>query len=63
MIPAPHGGRLVDRLASMTELQRREAEFRDLPKIAPFIDQVYDAEKIGLGAYSPLEGFADRNTL
>jgi len=63
MLPEPHGGRLVDRLRSETERARREAEVGDLLRITPFIDQVYDAEKIGIGAYSPLEGFVDRNTL
>ena len=63
MIPTPHGGRLVDRLQPEAELHRREAEQGDLPLLRPFIDQVYDAEKIGLGAYSPLEGFTDSNTL
>jgi sulfate adenylyltransferase len=63
MIPEPHGGRLVNRLRPESESSRREAEARDLLRISPFIDQVYDAEKIGLGAYSPLEGFVDRNTL
>ena len=28
-----------------------------MPKVRPFIDQRYDAEKLGLGAYSPLDGF------
>ena len=59
----PHGGRLVDRLVSDRERERREAELDDLPKLRPFIDQVYDAEKIGVGAYSPLEGFMDSTTL
>lgn len=63
MLPAPHGGRLVDRLQPETELHRREAEGDHLLQIAPFVDQVYDAEKIGIGAYSPLEGFEDRETL
>ena len=63
MIPAPHGGRLVDRLLSPTERTRRESELAQLPRIVPFVDQVYDAEKIGVGAYSPLEGFQDRATL
>ncbi len=57
MIPTPHGGRLVDRRLSGPERERREAELNDLPKIHPFVDQLYDAEKIGIGAYSPLEGF------
>ena len=37
--------------------ERRTEEARELPRITPFIDQVYDAEKIATGAYSPLEGF------
>jgi sulfate adenylyltransferase len=60
MIPPAHGGHLVNRLRSENELARRESEGKALPRIAPFIDQVYDAEKIGIGAYSPLEGFQDR---
>ena len=59
----PHGGRLVDRMASESERARRDAELADLPKLRPFIDQVYDAEKIGTGAYSPLEGFMTASTL
>ena len=57
MIPPPHGGRLVDRQAPEPERARRESELAELPKVHPFVDQLYDAEKIGLGAYSPLEGF------
>jgi sulfate adenylyltransferase len=57
MIPAPHGGRLVDRQVSATVQGRRDAELADLAKVRPFVDQLYDAEKIGIGAYSPLEGF------
>lgn len=60
MIPPPHGGHLVDRVVGDAERDRRAAEIRDLPKLHPFIDQVYDAEKIAIGAYSPLEGFMDR---
>ena len=63
MIPLPHGGRLVDRQASSAARARRDSEAHDLLRIAPFIDQVYDAEKIGIGAYSPLEGFQDSATL
>jgi len=60
MLPLAHGGHLVNRLSSEAERSRRESEAKDLLRIAPFIDQVYDAEKIGVGAYSPLEGFQDR---
>lgn len=57
MIPPPHGGRLVERRLSPAELARREAELASLPRVSPFLDQVYDAEKIAIGSYSPLDGF------
>jgi sulfate adenylyltransferase len=57
MIPAPHGGRLVNRLLPPEVARPRAAEVHELPRLAPFIDQVYDAEKLALGAYSPLDGF------
>ncbi len=63
MALAPHGGTLVDRLLSDRDRERRESELADLPKLQPFIDQVYDAEKIGIGAYSPLDGFMDSASL
>jgi sulfate adenylyltransferase len=63
MIPTPHGGRLVHRLASEAVRTKRDAELKDLPKVAPFVDQLYDADKIGIGAYSPLEGFVGSEAL
>ncbi len=63
MEPAPHGGKLVNRQMSETERTRREGELGDLPQLVPFVDQIYDTEKIGIGAYSPLEGFMDSATL
>ncbi len=57
---APHGGRLVTRVLGDSERARREAELADLPKLHPCVDELYDAEKIAIGAYSPLEGFMDR---
>ncbi len=63
MIPPPHGGRLVDRVVTGPRRERRAEEIRELPAITPFIDQIYDAEKIAQGAYSPLEGFMDSATL
>ncbi len=63
MIALPHGGRLVDRSLTGPELARRLAEAPKLPMLRPLIDHVYDAEKIGLGAYSPLEGFMGRSEL
>jgi sulfate adenylyltransferase len=63
MIPPPHGGHLINRLASEAVRERRDAELADLPRVSPALDQLYDAEKIGIGAYSPLEGFMDSSTL
>ena len=63
MIPDAHGGRLVDRVLGDAERHRREAELGDLPALTPGTDQLYDLEKIGIGAYSPLEGFMDSATL
>lgn len=63
MIPEPHGGRLVERLLTEPERLRRESELASLPTIEPAIDQLYDLEKIGIGAYSPLEGFMDSAAL
>jgi sulfate adenylyltransferase len=57
---APHGGHLVDRVLSGPARERRLSEAGSLPVLHPHIDQVYDAEKIAIGAYSPLEGFMDR---
>lgn len=62
MIPEAHGGRLVDRLLTDSERHRREAELEHLPRLTPGTDQLYDLEKIGIGAYSPLEGFMDSAT-
>jgi sulfate adenylyltransferase len=63
MLPVPHGGRLIDRVLSSSERSQRQSELADLPKIHPVIDELYDAEKIAVGAYSPLEGFMDAATL
>ena len=38
------------------------AEARELPQLQPFSDFIYDAEKIALGAYSPLESFMDEES-
>ncbi|MCI4350823.1 MAG: sulfate adenylyltransferase, partial [Thermoplasmata archaeon] len=62
MLPLPHGGRLVQRLLGDAERARREDELAELPQLAPFIDAVYDTEKLATGAYSPLEGFMDEAT-
>jgi len=63
VIPSPHGGRLVERQLSDADRTRRKSELAVLPTITPALDQLYDLEKIGVGAYSPLEGFMDATTL
>ncbi len=63
VIPLPHGGRLINRESTQSERQRRESESRDLLKLSPFIDAIYDAEKIGIGAYSPLDGFQGKEAV
>jgi sulfate adenylyltransferase len=63
MIPPPHGGHLVQRVLGAREKERREGELKDLPQIRPVIDELYDAEKIATGAYSPLEGFMESSDL
>lgn len=62
MIPVPHGGKLVGHVLAGPERERREGELRDLPRLSPFIDHVYDTEKLAIGAYSPLDGFVDQAT-
>lgn len=63
MIPSPHGGRLVTSQLSHAAADRVRAELRDLPKLWPEPGQLMDAEMIGIGAFSPLEGFMDREVL
>ncbi|MCI4336357.1 MAG: sulfate adenylyltransferase [Thermoplasmata archaeon] len=60
---AAHGGRLIDRQVTPAEVLRRDAELASLPQLRPAIDELYDVEKIGIGAYSPIEGFMDSATL
>jgi sulfate adenylyltransferase len=63
MLVSPHGGPLVDGQLSPQEVERKDAEFADLPKIRPDFEQVYDAARIAEGAFSPLTGFMDRATV
>lgn len=57
VIPEPYGGRLVHLLENRP-LESISAEFRSMPLIRLGQDESYDAEKIGIGAYSPLKGFS-----
>ena len=55
----PHGGKLIDRYVK--DVDKKEVE--KLPKL--FVDDlaILDAEQIGIGAYSPLEGFMTKAQL
>jgi len=58
----PYGGRPVDNLLPPAKAEGRLREAREMPSLRPFDDFIYDAEKVGVGAYSPLEGFMDEET-
>jgi sulfate adenylyltransferase len=62
MRTAPHGGRLINRELSEADRTRRAAEVAHLPKLHPSIDDLYDVQQLGIGGYSPLEGFMDHAT-
>ncbi|MGC8558467.1 MAG: sulfate adenylyltransferase [Nitrososphaeria archaeon] len=55
MIPEPYGGKLVENYLSESDASRLLN--KGLPRLNTLIEQVYDAEKIAIGAFSPLEGF------
>jgi len=48
---APHGGRLVDRMA------KQDINVSDLPQVKLDENRQRDVEQIAIGTYSPLEGF------
>jgi sulfate adenylyltransferase len=54
---APHGGRLIDRMATASERDRWLREAQRLPKIPLSRREISDLEMIAVGAFSPLEGF------
>jgi sulfate adenylyltransferase len=56
LIP-PHGGTLVDRVASPDDARRLEQEAASLKRIDLTPKQSCDLEMIGIGAFSPLTGF------
>lgn len=53
----PHGGRLINRLATGEERERLLAEAKDLKSIAINKWTISDLDLIGVGAFSPLTGF------
>src|SRR5271163_2962713 len=53
----PYGGTLIDRVVPQRKSEEKMKEAKEMTAMRPFIDFIYDAEKIAVGAYSPLEGF------
>jgi sulfate adenylyltransferase len=56
----PHGGRLVSRLLKGGELAEARTEARRLPKIYMNSRETSDLIMIGIGAFSPVQGFMTR---
>ncbi len=59
---APHGGRLVRRIAGGAAADALREEAGDLPQVPLAPKEAADAVMIAIGAYSPLEGFMDHAT-
>ena len=57
MVARPHGGRLVNRVATEARRERILAETPEIPQIQIDSDRAVEAENIARGIYSPLEGF------
>jgi len=57
MVSRPHGGRLVNRVASNSRREKILAEAAELPQIPISREKAIEAENIARGVYSPLEGF------
>lgn len=54
----PHGGVLINRVLNKAKI--KEAVLKEIPRITVEDDFILDAEKIAIGAYSPLKGFMCR---
>ena len=54
---APHGGHLVNRVASPEQASALRARLSTLPRVALTPRAVWDLDMIGVGAFSPLKGF------
>ena len=59
-IIAPHGGTLVDRTVPAEERQERLREAAELPRVYLGPRTISDLQMISTGAFSPLEGFMNR---
>lgn len=59
----PHGGRLVNRVLNEGEKEQTLGRSEHLRHIPVGLDTLLDAEKIAIGAFSPLEGFMTEEEL
>jgi len=56
----PHGGKLISQLLSGEELTEAKKRARDLPKVQMTSRETSDLIMIGIGAFSPVDGFMGR---
>ncbi|MHA2323789.1 MAG: sulfate adenylyltransferase [Promethearchaeota archaeon] len=59
-LPKPHGGKLVNRVLANDKKEAALKEAQELPKLNVNLESILDADKIAVGAFSPLEGFMTR---
>ncbi len=59
----PHGGELVNRVLSPAERERWRRVADELAVLTVDADTLLDLENLATGAFSPLKGFMDRETL
>jgi sulfate adenylyltransferase len=62
-IPAPHGGRLIDRIVKQPQLARSVQQAALLPALSISDERAKDVENIAMGVFSPLEGFMTEDDL
>ena len=56
----PHGGKLINRRLSLNDISRVLRQ-KSMPRLVIDHDTLLDLENIALGAYSPLNGFMDKD--
>jgi sulfate adenylyltransferase len=56
-LPKPHGGKLVNRVLPQNKKEVALKEAEELPRLQVDTESILDADKIAVGAFSPLEGF------
>jgi sulfate adenylyltransferase len=56
-LPKPHGGKLVNRVLPTNKIEVALKEAEELSRLQVDTESILDADKIAVGAFSPLEGF------